>query len=33
MNDVPHLRQTMRILPLPRGTRSIVRHEGQRKNL
>ena len=33
MNDVPHLRQTMRILPLPRGTRSIVGHEGQGEDL
>ena len=29
--DVPHLRQTMLILPLPRGTRRRVRHEGHLK--
>ena len=33
MKELPHLRQTMRIFPLPRGTRSSVRHWGQRKNL
>ena len=29
---LPHLRQVTRILPLPRGTRSIARQDGQRKN-
>ena len=29
--DVPHLRQTMLILPLPRGTRRRVRHDGHLK--
>ena len=31
--ELPHLRQTMFILPLPRGTRRVVLHEGQVKNL
>ena len=33
MNELPHLRQTILILPLPFGTRRSVRHIGQRKNL
>ena len=30
---LPHLRQTILICPLPRGTLSVVRQEGQVKNL